>query len=271
MGFESEAGKGARFWFRLRFDRADTAPPAAAAPAPIGRRDRLRVLVVEDNELNRRLREKQLGRLGSPCASVGDGRSALERLRAEEFGVVLLDCQMPGLDGFATAAEIRTMEAGKRRTPIIAITANATDEDRRRCFEAGMDDFVPKPVTLEPLAAALARWDKPFDETALAVFAAIAADAPGALARLLDGFVSDSEERLRAARAALARGERQACGREAHAVRGAAAAVGARGLRELCRRIEAAAPSDEDVVPLLDQADAEVARVRDDAARRPAA
>ncbi|MFI5346371.1 MAG: response regulator [Elusimicrobiota bacterium] len=274
MGFDSDLGKGARFWFRLRFDRADSAAPVADAPAPSGRRDRLRVLVVEDNPLNRRLLEKQLERLGCPCESAGDGRSALDLLRRENFGLILLDCQMPGLDGFATAAEIRKMEAGKSRVPIIAITANATDEDRRRCFDAGMDDFVPKPVTLEPLSAALNRWDRPLDETALSVFAAIAADAPGALQRLLEGFLSDAEERLAAARAALQRGERDACGRAAHAVRGAAASVGARGLRELCRRIEAgAAPEAADAAlpGLLAQADAEVARLREDAARRSAA
>jgi len=276
IGFDSDFGRGTRFWFRLWLDRADAPAPLPAAPAPIaaGRRDRLRVLVVEDNAINRRLLERQLERLGCPCSSAADGRAALEMLRAEDYGLVLLDCQMPGLDGYATAAEIRVQEAGKRRVPIVAITANATEEDRRRCLEVGMDDFVPKPVDLEALFATLERWDRPFDETALGVFASFAADAPGALGRLLEEFLTDAEGHVRAAGAALKDGRREECGREAHAVKGAAASVGARGLRELCRRVELAVRGDDGdaaVLGLIEQSAAELARLRADAARRAAA
>jgi signal transduction histidine kinase/HPt (histidine-containing phosphotransfer) domain-containing protein len=273
IGFESEPGSGARFWFRLRMDRAETPlPGGAAAPerAAAPRRDRLRVLVVEDNEINRRLLGRQLGRLGCPSVAVGDGRAALELLRAADFGLILLDCQMPDLDGYATASEIRRLEVGRRRTPIVAFTANASEDDRRRCLDAGMDDFASKPVTLESLAAVIERWDRPFDETALAVFSAVAADGPSALAGLLGSFLADVEARLLAARSALERGDRAACGREAHSIKGAAAAVGARGLCELCRRLETAAGSDADAAELsslLAQSDAEAARARADAAR----
>jgi signal transduction histidine kinase/DNA-binding response OmpR family regulator len=272
IGFESEAGRGARFWFRVKLERASAppSPPPPKFPVPTGRRDRLRVLVVEDNRLNRRLLERQLERLGCPCVAVGEGHAALDRLRAEDFGLILLDCQMPGLDGYATAREIRLQETGKRRTPIVAITANATEEDRRRCLDSGMDDFVPKPVTLEPLYGAVERWDRPFDEVALAAFAFTAADTPAALDRMLEEFLADSEARLTAARAAQERGDAEARGHEAHSVRGAAAAVGAGGLRELCRRIEAAAP-DEDFPGLLHQAETELVRLRVAAARRAAA
>jgi len=273
IGFDSAAGKGTRFWFRVRFDRADSAaqaPTAKGVPAA-GARDRVRVLAVEDNAVNRHLLERQLERLGCPCVSAADGRAALAELVAADFGLVLLDCQMPGLDGYATAQEIRRRESGKRRVPIIAFTANATEEDRRRCLDAGMDDFIAKPVTLEDLSAAIDRWDRPFDETALAAFAAIAADAPGDLARLLEEFLADADARLRAARAARARGDGDAASREAHAVKGAAAAVGARGLRELARRIEAAAPGSAPALDgLLAQADAEIVRLRADAAKRAA-
>ena len=272
IGYESEPGTGSRFWFRVRLDRAGSAPAPAAVepPRPAGRRDRLRVLVVEDNAINRRLIEKQLTLLGCPSESSPDGRAALERLAAEEFGLILLDCQMPGLDGFATAAEVRRVEAGRKRTPIVAITANATEDDRRRCFDAGMDDFVSKPVTLERLYAAVERWDRPFDETALASFAAVAGGTPEALAGLLRDFLADARSRLGAARAALERGDASSCAREAHAVRGAAASVGARGLRELCRRLEAAPPAAE-AAELLSQAGEELARLADDASRRAAA
>jgi len=277
MGFESEPGRGARFHFRLRLDRSQPGSPPAPRPrAPVGRgpRDRLRVLVVEDNEINRRLLERQLERLGCPVVSAADGPTALELLRAPDFGLVLLDCQMPGLDGYQTAAAIRRLEAGRRRTPIVAVSANATEQDRRRCLDAGMDDFVPKPATLGDLAAVLERWDRPFDETALNSFGALAADAPGGLARLLAQFLADAHARLSAGRAGLKRADREACEREAHALKGAAASVGAPGLRELCRRIEAdarAGAGEEALRSLLAQAEAEVARLEADAARRASA
>ncbi|MDE2491435.1 MAG: response regulator, partial [Elusimicrobia bacterium] len=244
IGFDSEPGKGSRFWFRVRLDRAGAPAPSvepAAAALESRPRDRLRVLAVEDNAINRRLLARQLERLGCPVVSVSDGREALARYRDEDFGLVLLDCQMPGLDGYATAAEIRRLEAGRRRVPIVAITANATEDDRRRCLDSGMDDFLSKPVTLERLAAALDRWDLPFDERALAAFAAVAADGPQALKALLAQFLSDADKRLEDARRALDAGDADACSRAAHALKGAAAAVGARGLRELCRSLEAAA------------------------------
>jgi signal transduction histidine kinase/CheY-like chemotaxis protein/HAMP domain-containing protein len=279
IGFEPAHGGGTRFWFRVRLARADASAPAAASPeeasprGPSERRDRLRVLVVDDNEINRRLLQRQLDRLGCPSVSVDGGAAALDALSASDFGLILLDCQMPGLDGYATAAEIRRLEGGRRRSPIAAITANTSREVRKRCEDAGMDGFIPKPTTLNDLAAAIERWDLPFDEAALAAFAAVAADGPEGLAPLLDDFVTDAGTRLASAREALGRGDVAACGSQAHSVRGASASVGARGLAELCRLIEAAADSSEssraDVcAALLGQADAEVARLRADALRR---
>jgi DNA-binding response OmpR family regulator len=173
-----------------------------------------------------------------------------------------MDCQMPGLDGFATTAEVRRLEAGRRHVPIVALTANASEADRRRCLESGMDDFVPKPATLESLAAALERWDVPVDERELAAFLDVAGANAEALFR---DFLADAEARLAAARAALALGDAAAAGREAHSLKGAAAAIGARGLRELTRRMEEAAERTENAAllePLLAQAEAELERVK---------
>ena len=281
IGYENRPGGGSRFWFRLRLDRADAsgAPEAEAlreTALPSERRDRLRILVVDDNEINRRLLQRQLGRLGCPTVAVGGGREALEELRAADFSLILLDCQMPDLDGYATAGEIRRLEGDRRRTPIAAVTANATQEVRKRCADAGMDDFVPKPATLNDLASAIARWDRPFDETALKAFSDVAAEGPVGLTELLENFLADSAARLEAARAALKRGDFDACRLEAHSIKGAAKAVGARGLAELSRLLEAAseasdAPREAEVSSLLAQADVEVARLRADAARRAAA
>ena len=273
IGFESEPGRGTRFWFRLEFVRAEPASGHAAVepePTPPGRpvqaspRDRMRVLVVDDDATNRGLFVRQMERLGCPAVGAEDGDRAIARLRSDDFGLVLMDCQMPGRDGPQTTRDIRRLEAGRRRTPIVAISANALEEDRRLCLDSGMDDFVAKPTSLEILAAVIDRWDRPFDETALAAFAAVAADSPEALTRLLDDFLHDARTRLEAVRRAREAGDLKACAAAAHAVKGAAAAVGARGLRELARRIEACAKAEEPAErlhSLLVQADGEVARL----------
>lgn len=281
IGFETPSAGGARFWFRLRLDYADAstipAAPVVEKSLVTARRDGMRILVVDDNQINRRLLQRQLERLGCPSIAAESGPAALEALGAARFGLVLLDCQMPGLDGYATAVEIRLREAGRRRTPIVAITANATKEVRKRCEDVGMDDFVPKPATLRDLAAVIERWDLPFDETALSVFASVAADSERGLATLLADFVADARARLDAAHEALSHDGFDACRREAHAIKGAAAAVGARGLAELCRRLEdAAVPAGNDAAreteaaALLSQVAAEISRLEADASRRTA-
>ena len=267
LDFDSEPGRGTRFRLRLNLDRATAAAPRPAAPAafphPAPPRDRLRVLVIEDNATNRRLTARQLERLGCPAEAIPDGNSALARLREREFGLVLMDCQMPGLDGWETTLALRGMEAGRRRVPVVAFTANTAGIDRRRATEVGMDDFLPKPVTLEALAAALDRWDQPYDETALASYLALAGDGPSSRARLLGEFLDDASARLSGCRDALARGDRATAAREAHTLKGAAAAVGARGLRELALRLEeSAALPDAPTDSLLTQAAAELERAR---------
>ncbi len=263
FGFESEPGRGSRFWLKVRLERAEGAASACVeakdpqVPPQARPRDRLRVLVVEDNPLNRRLLVRQLDRLGCSADAAANGVEALEVLRRADYGMVFMDCQMPGLDGFATTAEVRRLENGRRRVPIIALTASAADSDRRRCLESGMDDLVPKPATLESLFAALERWDVPFDEKALEDFLQIAGGAGGR--RVLEDYLADAETRLAAARGSLAD-----AASAAHSLKGASAAVGARGLRELSRRVEEAAERGDAgaVAGLLAQAEAELGRVK---------
>jgi CheY-like chemotaxis protein len=100
--------------------------------------------------------------MGHRCDVVSDGKSAVEALRGRPYDLVLMDCQMPEMDGFEAAAEIRRRETGSdRRVPIIALTANAIEGDREQCLAAGMDDYLPKPFTAEQMRAALAAWLHP--------------------------------------------------------------------------------------------------------------
>jgi PAS domain S-box-containing protein len=126
-----------------------------------GQLDGVHVLVVEDNPVNQRLCGLQLQRLGCKVEFAASGIEAVEAMRAGRFDIVLMDMQLPGLDGCGATREIRRLEAergGDRRTPILATTANVQPEDRVRCLDAGMDDFLTKPLRQDTLAAALARW-----------------------------------------------------------------------------------------------------------------
>ena len=115
------------------------------------------VLVVEDNEVNQAVAVAILTRLGYRAEVVGDGREAVELVVEGTFGLVLMDCQLPGLDGYQATAEIRRREGTARRTPIVAMTA-AVVQDRQACLAAGMDDHIAKPVLLAEVQLVLARW-----------------------------------------------------------------------------------------------------------------
>jgi two-component system sensor histidine kinase/response regulator len=99
-----------------------------------------------------------LALLGYRSHTACTGADALDAVGRTEYGTVLMDCQMPVMDGFTTTAKLRAQETDGARTPVIAITATATTEDRARCIDAGMDDYLPKPIAMERLAAALGRW-----------------------------------------------------------------------------------------------------------------
>jgi CheY-like chemotaxis protein len=139
------------------------ASPAVAGPAPGGADDRpaavgVRVLVAEDNPVNQLLMTKVLKKMGHIPEIVPDGRQAVEAALGAEYDVILMDCQMPEMDGFEATAQIRQRENPNKRIPIIALTANAMKGDSERCFEAGMDDYLTKPIDLAGLAEALQRW-----------------------------------------------------------------------------------------------------------------
>jgi CheY-like chemotaxis protein len=127
-------------------------PERAAAVGPL-------VLVAEDNEVNRRVALAMLERSGCRVETVVNGREALEAVTSRHYDLVLMDVQMPEMDGLTATAAIRAREDETgRRTPIVAMTAHAMNEDRERCLAAGMDDYISKPVKSDELRAKLARW-----------------------------------------------------------------------------------------------------------------
>jgi signal transduction histidine kinase/ActR/RegA family two-component response regulator len=160
MWVDSTLGAGSTFHFTACLARAAAhAEPIAAAAddAPVVGR-RLRILVAEDHPVNQRLALAVLARMGHDAVIAEDGRRALARLEAEPFDLVLMDVQMPELDGFATTEAIRARErVTGSRMPIVAMTANAMQGDRERCLACGMDDYVSKPMRQPALARAIAR------------------------------------------------------------------------------------------------------------------
>jgi CheY-like chemotaxis protein/HPt (histidine-containing phosphotransfer) domain-containing protein len=139
---------------------APPAGPAFAVAAAAARALGPNVLLVEDNPVNREVAVGMLESLGCTADAAENGWLALKLMATETYDAVLMDCQMPVMDGLATTGEIRRREqsSGAARVPIIALTANAMEGDRQRCLDAGMDDFLSKPFTQQQLAAQLRRW-----------------------------------------------------------------------------------------------------------------
>jgi CheY-like chemotaxis protein len=116
------------------------------------------VLVADDSHINRIVAARALERCGCRADVVDDGRAALKALETQHYDAVLMDSQMPNLDGYQATNELRRREHGARHTPVIAMTAHALDSDRERCLQAGMDDYISKPMRRTDLAATLQRW-----------------------------------------------------------------------------------------------------------------
>jgi PAS domain S-box-containing protein len=135
----------------------EKAVPSRQADQPDLPQD-LRILLVDDNLVNRKVAQGLLKKLGLKATEAINGREAVQMCRELAWDLVLMDCMMPEMDGYEATGAIRAKEAGQARVPIIAMTANAMEGDRQRCLDAGMDDYVPKPIKAEVLFAAIHRW-----------------------------------------------------------------------------------------------------------------
>jgi len=156
---ESDPGRGSSFWFRLLLPIASkgVAPPVVVPPAPSDG-PALRVLLAEDNPVNQQVLTLMLERAGHRVAIANNGREALEALERDDYHLVLMDVQMPEMDGLRCTKLIRQHEkASGRHVPIVAVTANAMQGERQRCLQAGMDDYLAKPVRGHELAGVIAR------------------------------------------------------------------------------------------------------------------
>jgi CheY-like chemotaxis protein len=250
----------------------DAARRPVAVPSSRASLAGLRVLLAEDNEINQKLTLSVLRSFGCETLAAGDGAAALEALGRQRFDVVLMDCQMPNLDGFAATREIRRREAaqaGGPRIPVIALTAHAMRSDREECLAAGMDDYLSKPFAKEHLFELLARWTRqpdpawsaepgepPRDPVPAAIPAAGGgADAPsldlGVLrsiaaldpdpefsAEIIRRFVAAAGEVAEKLQAAASRNDFTAIGRAAHTLKSTSGQVGAMRLSQLCRTLE---------------------------------
>jgi two-component system sensor histidine kinase/response regulator len=244
-------------------------PQEPAAPTAVKPPRVRKVLLAEDNPVNVEVAKAMLDSLGLTVQIARNGEEALQASRADSYDVVLMDCQMPVMDGFAATAEIRRHEqqSGRARTlPIIAITANALQGDREACLAAGMDDYLSKPFTQQQLAAVIGRWigmpiaasvhheEEPpalppdvreviqrdvINRHALDNIRALNKDHGDALVqKVISAYVDDTPALLQTLRCAIARLDCGKLRKVAHSLKSSSANVGAESLAHMCKEME---------------------------------
>jgi len=225
------------------------------------------LLLVEDNPVNQEVALAILNELGLKADCAWDGEQALQKLAAQHYDVVLMDCHMPKLDGYATTRRLREIEStsGKPRTPVIALTANALSGDAQACLEAGMDGYLSKPFSVDELYVTLKPYDRKDASSARAAehpAPAGPAPAPGAtldehalrqirslrqpggpdlLKKIVDLYIGNSRTLIATLRDSIIRSDAAAVAQGAHSLKSSSANVGATALRELCAQMEATA------------------------------
>jgi signal transduction histidine kinase/DNA-binding NarL/FixJ family response regulator len=263
MGVTSEPGRGSTFWFVLPMRRLESTGslelPSLArpfAPPPSSKSGVARkILVAEDNAINQEVIREMLSELGYEAHIVENGLLALTALEQEAYPVVLMDCQMPELDGYGAAREIRRREAQGRHMPIIAVTAHAFDGEREKALSAGMDDYLTKPIGATLLSDVIQRWWpkalslEPESGERLASLKGEAAANVGAAGPVLDASVRRSDavarvflkhvpDQIVAIGKAIEAGDDATLKSAAHKLKGSCLAVGVPRMAELCAMLE---------------------------------
>jgi CheY-like chemotaxis protein/HPt (histidine-containing phosphotransfer) domain-containing protein len=231
---------------------------------------RTRLLLAEDNLVNQKVALAMLDRLGYRADVVGNGREAVAALEAEPYDLVLMDVQMPEMDGFEAVACIRDPKSRvvNRAIPIVALTAHAMTGDKERCLAAGMDDYLSKPLDPEQLRCAIQRWtavqdgstgdpahspgspglENAFDPT---VLKRMLGDDEELARSIIDEFLSDAGRQVEALGSLIGIEDRDQMRRQAHTLKGASASVGARALQEGAALLEAEAKAEPAAEPAL--------------------
>lgn len=216
--------------------------PSSSAPGDsfTGRR----ILVADDNTVNLHVARRMLEKLGCRVDVAVDGREALAMHQAQPYELILMDCQMPGMDGREAASRIRALDGAASRVPVVAVTACATSSDRECCLAAGMNDFIAKPLRPQVLDAALTKWltaqnvvppaEQACDDELDAVRDMFGAD----FAELAALYMNDSPPRIARLQAAGTEGDSATVAKVAHAFSGSCASIGASGLAALCKELE---------------------------------
>ncbi|MCC7493293.1 MAG: response regulator [Fimbriimonadaceae bacterium] len=241
IGFLSKPLRQSRLQIALEHDPADWQPAAIE----VSNRAGPWVLVVDDNTVNQIVTQRLAERFGYRVAVASNGLAALQQLRQQSFAAVLMDCQMPEMDGYEATSRIRT--EGLRDLPIIALTAHAMAGEEQRCREAGMDDYLTKPVSAEQLHRCLHRWaplpmpnTTPglLDDDLIGELRLLETSSPGFLASLIERFLTQWDNGIEDLRAALDLGEFDSGCQLAHKLKGSAAALAASSLAEMCGELE---------------------------------
>lgn len=209
-----------------------------------------RILVADDNPVNRKFAARLLEQLGCIVALAEDGRQAEQMHAQSGYDLILMDCEMPQLDGYEATRRIRRTEGERRHTPIVALTACASPGDRENCIAAGMDDFIAKPAQKRELARTLTRW-LPQASPCLGDYSPEARDELEAVRDMFGKdfaelgllYLTDSPARVAALRAAGTADDPGHTAKIAHAFSGSCASIGASALSRMCRELEVAAKS----------------------------
>ncbi|MCX5738649.1 MAG: response regulator, partial [Proteobacteria bacterium] len=265
--------------------RGEPSAPLRPTPAPGKHLAGFRVLLCEDNDVNQRVATVLLEALGCRVHAVRNGAEGVQSLAQGGFDFVFMDCQMPVMDGFSATKAIRAREAADPaagRTPIVALTAHATQTDRDACLVAGMDDYLSKPFTRDQLRSVLEKWTVPgarpaippraappipgmaaptFDPGVLEGLDALAGEQ-GFRVQIIAAYVASSQQLLASMERGLVGGDRDALARAAHTLSSSSAQVGGLRLAVLCKSLEAAARQRS-----ADALEPRVVEVRDELAR----